>query len=187
MAASDPNQRSEEPSPKGLSRQGSSEQIDCLSASALEDRLQEEINRAGRHGTSLSCLLVAIEDLDELARRHGEQLPEQALAYAGPALRRELRGFDRVGRPSESELLVVLPGADGPRGEIVARRLIDRLRAIKVEVGGVRRPLRVSVGLAAWREDLTGEQLVEQARAATRRERNGPADPNPIAGGIAPT
>ena len=147
--------------------------IDCLSAVALEDRLEEEINRAGRHGTPLSCLLVAIEDLKELASRHGRELPEQALAYAGPALLRELRRFDRVGRPSDTELLVVLPGADGPRGEIVARRVIDRLRAIKIEAGGVRRPLRVSVGLAAWREDLSGAQLLARTRAAAKHEREG--------------
>jgi diguanylate cyclase (GGDEF)-like protein len=147
--------------------------IDCLSATALADRLEEEINRAGRHGTPLSCLLVAIDDLAELSSRHGRELPEQALAYAGPALLRELRRFDRVGRPSDSELLVVLPGADGPRGEIVARRVLDRLRAIKIETGGVRRPLRVSVGLAAWREDLDGKQLLAHTRAAAQRERNG--------------
>lgn len=146
--------------------------IYCLSAPALQERLEEEINRAGRHGTPLSCLLVAIEDLAELASRHGRELPEQALAYAGPALLRELRGFDRVGRPSETELLVVLPGADGPRGEIVARRVIDRLRAIKIEAGGVRQPLRVSVGLAVWHEDLSGEQLLAQTRAAAQRERD---------------
>ncbi len=145
--------------------------IDCLSAAALKDRLEEEINRAGRHGTPLSCLLVSIEDLAELASRHGRELPEQALAYAGPVLMGELRRFDRVGRPSDTELLVVLPGADGPRGEIVARRVIDRLRAIKIESDGVRRALRVSVGLAAWREDLSGEQLLEQTRAAAQRER----------------
>ena len=86
---------------------------------------------------------------------------------------RELRRFDRVGRPSDTELLVLLPGADGPRGEIVARRVIDRLRAIKIEAGGLRRPLRVSVGLAAWHEDLSGTQLLAQTRAAARREREG--------------
>jgi diguanylate cyclase (GGDEF)-like protein len=171
MAANDTNRRIDSASPEG--RGGAGGQIDCLSATALADRLEEEINRAGRHGTPLSCLLVAIEDLAELAQRHGRELPQQALAYAGPALLRELRRFDRVGRPSDTELLVVLPGADGPRGEIVARRVIDRLRAIKIETDGVRRPLRVSVGLAAWREDLDGEQLLAQTRAAVQRERNG--------------
>ena len=93
--------------------------------------------------------------------------------FRGPdreALRHELRRFDRVGRPSEGELAVLLPGADGPRGEIVARRALQRLRAIKVEAGGQRRPLRVSVGMAAWQGDVDGEQLLAQTRAAARRE-----------------
>jgi diguanylate cyclase (GGDEF)-like protein len=142
----------------------------CLSAKALQERLEEEINRAGRHGTSLSYLLVVIENLEELTKAHGSELSEQTLTYVGEALRRELRRFDRVGRPSESELAVLLPGADGPRGEIVARRALARLRAIKVEADGERRPLRVSVGLAAWREDVSGEDLLAQTRAAARRE-----------------
>jgi diguanylate cyclase (GGDEF)-like protein len=144
--------------------------IVCLSADALAERLEEEINRAGRHGTSLSFLLVVIENLDELKKAHGSELSEQTLAYVGEALRRELRRFDRVGRPSDGELAVLLPGADGPRGEIVARRALARLRAIKVEAGGERLPLRVSVGLAAWREDVAGEELLAQTRTAARRE-----------------
>jgi diguanylate cyclase (GGDEF)-like protein len=162
MPASEPHQRAR-PLPPG--------QIACLSAPALEERLNEEINRAGRHGTALSCLLVVIDNLEELARQHGRELSEQTLAYVGPTLRRELRRFDRVGMPSASELLVVLPGADGPRGEAVARRVLDRLRAIKVEADGVRQPLRVSVGLAAWRKNLSGEELLAQTRIAARRGR----------------
>jgi diguanylate cyclase (GGDEF)-like protein len=136
----------------------------------LAERLEEEINRAGRHDTPLSCLLVVIENLDELAKAHGSELSEQTLVYVGEALRRELRRFDRVGRPSEGELVVLLPGADGPRGEIVARRALGRLRAIKVEVDGERQPLRISVGLAAWREDVGAEELLAQTRAAAHRE-----------------
>jgi two-component system, chemotaxis family, sensor kinase Cph1 len=160
MAASDLHPHSH-PLPPG--------QLACLSATALEERLEEEINRAGRHGTPLSCLLVVIDNLDELSREHGNELPEQTLAYVGPTLRRELRRFDRIGRPSDSELLVVLPGADGPRGEIVARRVLDRLRTIKVEADGVRRPLRVSVGLAAWQQDVSGRDLLAQTRIAAQR------------------
>jgi diguanylate cyclase (GGDEF)-like protein len=157
MAASDPNQRAHRLPPGRTA---------CLSAPALQQLLEEEIKRAERHDTALSCLLVVIDNLDELSREHGSELPEQTLAYVGGALRRELRQFDRVGRPSDSELLIVLPGADGPRGEIVARRVLDRLRTIKVEAEGIRRPLRVSVGLASWREDDSGEDLLSQTRAA---------------------
>ena len=162
MAAKDRHHQSSGPLPPGS--------IVCLSAEALAERFEEEINRAARHGTPLSCLLVVIENLDELAQAHGSEMSAQTLAYVGATLRRELRRFDRVGRPGDGELAVILPGADGPRGEIVARRTLARLRAIKVEAGGERQPLRVSVGLAAWREDVDGEDLLAQARAAARRE-----------------
>ena len=142
---------------------------DCLSTPELAARLDEEVNRAGRHHTALSCLLVSLDDAAGLARVHGEELPVQALAYLGVALGRQLRRFDRIGHAAEGELLVVLPGADERRGEIVARRALGRLHAVKIEVDGERRPLRVLIGIAAWRDGLTAEQLLSQTRLAARR------------------
>src|SRR5207244_818182 len=121
MAASDTTDTS--------SHLSNGEQMDCLSASELDHRIQEEINRAERQGTPLCCLLVTIGNVEELSREHGGELSERALAYVGSALRRQLRDFDRIGRPSDRELLVVLPGADSPRGEAVARRVLLRLMA----------------------------------------------------------
>lgn len=147
---------------------------DCLSQAELIARLDEEVSRAGRHRTELSCLLVSLEDVEYLSSAHGEELPSQALAYLGTALGRELRRFDRVGRSAEGELLVVLPGADERRGEIVARRALGRLHAVKIESEGKRQALRISVGIAAWREGLTADQLLAQTRLAARRP--GPLD-----------
>jgi diguanylate cyclase (GGDEF)-like protein len=141
----------------------------CLAAPALAQRVDEEIARAERHGTALSCLLVGVEDAPSLRREHGRELFERALAYVGLALRREFRRFDRVGRLSGHEHLVVLPGADGARGEVVARRTLARLRAIKLEVHGERSPLRVSVGIATWRQGLTAGELIAEARQAAGR------------------
>jgi diguanylate cyclase (GGDEF)-like protein len=160
MAASDQDTNRERPEPGAIA---------CLSESALHKRLAEEINRAERYGTPLSCLLVTIGNLDELAYEHGGELYEQTLVYVARALGSQLRDFDRVGKPNDGELVLLLPGADGPRGEIVARRALQRLRTIKVEADGERRPLSVSVGLAAWREDLDGAELLELARVAARR------------------
>src|SRR5271166_2154663 len=149
---------------------------DWPGASELDERLGEEIGRAERYGTNLSCLLVVVEDLDEMTGEHGGEMREQTLGYIAGALRRELRRFDRVGMPSERELLIVLPGADGPRGEMVARRVLDRLRAIKVEAKGHRRGLRISVGLAPWRTEATPTALLARARAAAARSAGTAAD-----------
>ena len=145
------------------------EQMDCLSAAELSERLREEINRAERHGTPLACLLVIVGNIEELTREHGGELSERTIAYVASALRRQLRDFDRLGRPSDRELVLVLPGADGPHAEVVARRVLERLRTIKIEADGKRRPLRVSVGLAAWREGLGADELLAQTRVAAER------------------
>jgi diguanylate cyclase (GGDEF)-like protein len=174
MAASDPHPRTNPPAPG---------REDWLAAAALGERMDEEIKRAERHGTHLSCLMVVIENLEELTREHGGELREQTLGYVAAALRGELRRFDRIGRPSEQELLIVLPGADGPRGEMVARRVLDRLRAIKVEARGARRPLRVAVGLAAWQDSFGAEELLVRTRAASQVA-NG--EELPGSGGAAP-
>jgi GGDEF domain-containing protein len=179
--------------------------VDWPGAAELDERLLEEIGRAERHGTQLSCLLVVVDNLEELAgedqaseaateagmerrptpseagteRRPtpantaGEGLREQTMAYLAGALTAEIRRFDRVGMPSGRELLIVLPGADGPRGEMVARRVLDRLRAIKVEARGRREPLRISVGLVAWTANATPSTMLTRARAAAERSANG--------------
>ena len=161
MAANDPHQHPHPQAPGSLS---------CLSAPALMERLDEEINRAERLGTPLSCLLVAIGDADELSYAHGSAFVDEALGFIADALAGELRRFDRIGRPSDEELLLVLPGADAPQGEIAARRVLGRLRAIKIESEGERRPLRMVVGLATWLKDLNAEEMLAEARAAVRRE-----------------
>ena len=101
---------------------------------------------------------------------------------------RELRRFDRVGRIGGDDgeaqdrgrdLLILLPGADGPRGEIVARRALERLHTIKIEADGTRQPLEISVGLAAWKGDVSAEAMVGHARAALRSVNGDPAPSQP--------
>ncbi|HEY7892139.1 MAG TPA: GGDEF domain-containing protein [Solirubrobacteraceae bacterium] len=149
---------------------------DLLSYPALIDRLEEEINRSTRHSTPLCCLLLRLENLKEIGRIHGTEIVEQLVAYTSMTLRSEFRRFDRLGEISEEEFMVLLPGADSLRSEIVARRVLGRLRAIKVELDDQRVPLRVTISVVAWHGGQTAEQLLAHARAATPREQLGLGD-----------
>jgi diguanylate cyclase (GGDEF)-like protein len=142
---------------------------DTSPAAELLARLQEEISRAERQQTALSCLLVGL-DRERLHDEQGQQISEQALSYMASALARQLRRFDRVGRLSEQELLVLLPGADGSRAEIVARRALNRLRAVKVELNGQRHPIGVAIGLGTWNTGVSAAQLLERTRLLVRSE-----------------
>ncbi len=67
--------------------------FDWPGAAELDERLLEEIGRAERHGTQLSCLLVVVDNLEEMAgeghRAEGVvgELREQTMAYIAGALR----------------------------------------------------------------------------------------------------
>jgi len=137
----------------------------------LIERIAEEIARAERQGAPLSCLLVGVRDLKAIEQAHGKRLSEQALAYIGLTLRREVRRYDRVGPTGEDDYLVVLPGADGARGEAVARRALARLHAIKIETQDRRRPLPVEVSIATWGEGLDAQELIARAKRAAGRRR----------------
>jgi diguanylate cyclase (GGDEF)-like protein len=152
-------------SPPG-ERQRAAQALRCLGAQELHERLEEEVSRAVRHGTPLCCLLLRLRDFDQIAQRHGQELADHALLHAGSTLLSELRRFDRIGRPRQDELLVLLPGAASAQGESVARRALSRLRSIKIEVQSIRKPLSVSIGIAAWRAPWSAEQLIRQARIA---------------------
>ena len=43
------------------------------------------------------------------------------------------------------------------------------MHSVKIEVKGERQPLRISVGVAAWREGLSADQLLAQTRLAAQR------------------
>lgn len=149
---------------------------DDADAGELRARLEEEVSRAERTGTALSCLLVSV-DAEALRDHAAEDLCERTIAYMADALRRQLRCFDRVGRLSASELLVLLPGADGTRAEIVARRSLARLRAVKVETDDGRRPIAVTIGLGSWSAGQSAKQLLELTRLACDGRRGSEAAP----------
>jgi diguanylate cyclase (GGDEF)-like protein len=182
MAARDPDPSS---TPAARDRAAAVDAAPALAADELARRLDEEIGRAERYGTKLSCLLVVVDNLDELSREHGGGLAEQTITYIADALARELRRFDRVGRPGAGELMVVLPGTDSPLGEVVARRLLARIHTIKVESRGTRHPLRIAVGLAPWQPQMSSADLLARARVAARRQ-NGEDPPLARLAGGAP-
>ena len=142
--------------------------LNRLSESALLDRLEEEIGRAERHGTKLSCLLVVIDNVEELVREHGSELPSRRSptwrARCGASCAASTASAGRA----TGELLIVLPGADGPRARSWPVACSSGCSTIKVEADGTRRPLQISLGLAAWRADMSAPRSCSPAPAPPR-------------------
>jgi GGDEF domain-containing protein len=93
-------------------------------------RLQEEVTRCQRMDLSLGVAALALED----AIRAGAPPPPSRLRAVGGVLRRNLRGYDAVGRSPAGDFLLALP--DVSRGGLMSvaerlrRELADEARGV---------------------------------------------------------
>jgi len=134
----------------------------------LQERLREEVVRAGRMGTALATIAIVIENLDDVVHDGDGSLRDRTTAYLAETLASELRAYDRVAQWPGGALVVILPGANAVEAERVARRLLTRIRSVKLEIGGERHPLIVTIGFANYAAEATGDDMLLRALSAAR-------------------
>jgi diguanylate cyclase (GGDEF)-like protein len=134
---------------------------------AMRRRLDEEIDRAARAGSPLSCLLIDLDDFKLVNDRYGHPAGDAVLREVVQALVGEFRAFDRVARYGGDEFVVILPNADLRSAAIAAGRALERLRAVTgLETG---EGIPASIGVAQWRSPMTTEDLLMACDAALLR------------------
>ena len=129
---------------------------------ALHLRAREEISRARRGGTPLTCLLIDLDDFKTVNDERGHQAGDEELRMVAAALRAELRDHDVVARYGGDEFVVLLPDADTAGGCVVAERIAANAT------------MRCSIGVAQWGEPLSADELLDRAdRALLLAKRTG--------------
>jgi len=130
-----------------------------LNRTGLEQRLSEELTRSRRNQTSLSLLMIDVDDLKALNDELGHQAGDRALCKLADTLRAATRGSDLVGRFGGDEFLVTLPETDLEAARLVAARFRRQLDQV---VGAP----RVSIGITEGTAEETREQLIRRADMA---------------------
>jgi diguanylate cyclase (GGDEF)-like protein len=105
----------------------------------LEELLEKEISRAGRHQHDLSVVLFHIANLEELIQNMGPQAAEVALAQLAELLRGKTRKVNSLARINDSDFALVIPEAGVDVAERIALELSSFVRsaAITTGVGGL--------------------------------------------------
>ncbi|WP_369335750.1 GGDEF domain-containing protein [Halomonas sp. ND22Bw] len=135
-------------------------------------RLEEEISRARRHGTSLCVAICDLDHFKLVNDRHGHAVGDRVLQGATERMEEALRGYDVLARLGGEEFLVILPGARQTEARCAIDRLRERLAA--TPLGEERIPLTISVGLASLEANEASHLLLERAdRALYRAKRDG--------------
>ena len=134
---------------------------------ALTLRLEDELQRAARNGTSLSFVIADIDDFKPINDGFGHQLGDDVIKAVASVLAGSVRETDLAVRFGGEEFVIVLPGAR----LMHARRAAEAMRTAiaELEVPNPRgEPIRVtaSFGVAEFPTYATPEALLAAADAA---------------------
>jgi diguanylate cyclase (GGDEF)-like protein len=140
----------------------------------IEQRLREELVRARRHGRRCACIMIDIDLFKQTNDTHGHAGGDAVLRGLAVAARSALRESDLLGRWGGEEFLAVLPETDLAGARTMAERLRQAIEAMRVDYGGRRLQVTVSLGVADALpghdpEARDAEQLVARADEALYR------------------
>ena len=129
-------------------------------------RLDEEVRRRGRYGTTLSMLFVDIDHFKRFNDTHGHDVGDAVLKEVAAALRAECRDIDVVARYGGEEFAVLLPETDLDGALIAAERLRTSVESLRVPAGDKELSVTISLGACQAGEEDTRESLIKRADMA---------------------
>jgi diguanylate cyclase (GGDEF)-like protein len=124
-----------------------------------EERLAAEIARAQRYGSSLTVLMMDLDNFKGLNDRHGHLVGDSALKIFAQRLRTAIRGTDLAVRIGGDEFIVLLP--ECRLGQVQA--VLNRLAKLGIEIDGEKVSFAFSAGWTEYRTGETPEQLLQRA------------------------
>ncbi len=123
----------------------------------FNERLEQEMNRAGRSHTPLSLLMLDLDNFKTVNDRFGHIVGDTVLEGIASLIEEVVRSSDVAGRYGGEEFSVALVDTELEGALTIAQRLIERIAAFSCSgLSGQR--VTASVGVAKWdgREGLSG-------------------------------
>src|SRR5579884_166576 len=131
----------------------------------LLDRLEHAIARGGRTPHSLAVLMLDLDGFKQVNDSLGHEAGDRLLVEVSRRLRASVREGDTVARLGGDEFAVVLDPANQDLAEVVARRIIGRLR-VPVDLGKsvvVQGSIGIAMGSTA---EVSAEEMIRNADLA---------------------
>jgi two-component system cell cycle response regulator len=123
---------------------------------AFRERLDDEVRRARRYGTALTCIMADMDHLKPVNDAFGHGAGDRAIAAVADVLRSQLRATDLGARYGGDEFVLLLPHTGAADGRILAERLCARLATTELPIGDRKVSVRTSFGVAEL-EPVDGE------------------------------
>ena len=151
-----------------LSRQAGTDALSGLAnRRGLNERLDDELERAVRNEGRVAFVLADIDNFKEINDGLGHQTGDKVIRAVGQALARAVRELDFAARYGGEEFALILPGSSLADAARTAERIRRAVTAVEVEgPNGELASVTASFGIAEFPTYATAEALVAAADAA---------------------
>jgi diguanylate cyclase (GGDEF)-like protein len=141
------------------------------------EKLDSELNRALRHGSPMSLLMLDVDHFKRVNDTFGHSAGDQVLQGIGQLLRDSCRVYDVPGRYGGEEFCIVLPETKPGNTSVVAERIRSRLESMEIPCGDTSIVVTASIGIAgmdtpAESEVLSPAALIDRADRALYSAKN---------------
>jgi two-component system, cell cycle response regulator len=136
---------------------------------AFRARVEDEVKRARRYRTPLTCVMADMDHLKPVNDSLGHPAGDRAIASVAAVIRAELRETDFGARYGGDEFVLLLPHTTAEEGRVLAERICARLRETALVIADRSVPLGASFGVACLPDDereTSPDALVRAADAA---------------------
>ncbi len=131
---------------------------------ALDETLPRETARAKRLHESLAVIFADLDHFKAINDRFGHRAGDQVLARVGAIIKSQLRSYALGSRFGGDEFVLLLPGTAKDGAIMVAERIREKVAASTVP--DCPSPFTLSLGVATFETDESGEELVAHADGA---------------------
>jgi diguanylate cyclase (GGDEF)-like protein len=129
----------------------------------FHERLEEELDRARRQNSTVTLLMIDIDDFKGINDRFGHLAGDLVIRGVGDILKRSVRRFDLCTRFGGEEFAIVMPGSDPENAVPVAERICQRIEGFRTadsELAELR--VTASIGMAVA-QGISGRELIARA------------------------
>jgi len=141
----------------------------------LQQRLDEEIERARRYEKEFSLLMIDVDDFKGFNDRNGHMAGDRALRELGKVMSSVVREVDVVCRYGGEEFSVVLPETDAAGAFVTAAKVLEAIENHDFAEPGseAKQHITVSIGLATYPTHASDkEMLLKTSDDALYRAKN---------------
>lgn len=145
-----------------------------MSRRYFNQRGEQDIAHAQRHGSALSMMRIDIDGFKKLYQTHGDDGADRILKVVANALKSTARTEDTVARIGGAEFSILAPATDKTKAAVLAERLRVAIASQTLQLDSGTVPLTISIGVVSMGED--GSDLETLSELADNRLRHAKAE-----------